>query len=107
LKTVRKTVRKAYGSFRFWQKDARNGVRVFFAWGPEADYFVSEKQNRALEKARSHEFFFVVTEGERFVWASNDLEWLSKTFEAEFVEFDPHLDAIRNPEAVELDDLKN
>lgn len=102
-----KTVRQAEWSFCFWENGRRYGVRIGFEFGPIEDFFVSEKQNRSLEKVRSAPFFFVVLDGDRFVWASDDKNWLCEAFDAEFFGSDPHLDALKNPQPVEFDDLKN
>jgi hypothetical protein len=100
-------IRQAEWSFCFWENGRRYGVRIGFEFGPIEDFFVSEKQNRSLEKVRSAPFFFVVLDGDRFVWASDSLNWLCKAFDAELVEDDPHIKVLENPEPVVFDDLKN
>lgn len=102
-----KKCRKAKSASVFWGNGRRYGVRINFEFGPPEDFFVSDKQNRSLIKVASAPCFFVAMDEDRFVWASRDKEWLCSAFEAKFVNSDPHLDSLKNPKAVEFDDLKN
>ena len=87
-----------------WQKGSRSLVRIKFKNFPPESYFVSAKQLRSFP---SYGWGFAVTEDGRFVWASESLEWICKSFKAELQTNDPHYTELQKPTMVEHDDLKN
>ena len=90
----------------FWSRGRRNGVTLEFGGGwPSSKFFMSDRQYQQL----CYHNDFAIIDGDRFVWSVSyeGLDSALAHFGAELKAQDPHYQNLKNPVAVEHDDLKN
>lgn len=89
----------------FWKGNGRHGVRFTFDNAPPDNYFISDKQYKNLQYRNA----FALLDGDRFVWSAgyDDIDGVLLHFGASLQEYDPHLEQLNHPVAIEHDELKN
>lgn len=108
---------------RFWSGNGRHGVEIEFDGYPKESFFISDKQFKKLVRSFPYCNYstkdnkvFAVLDDDRYVWCGRvtpeftEMDFIEKHFGVEVSDAylpDPHYEELKNPVAIEHDDLKN